>query len=183
MRCLLADVSREVVREAGVAVHKPAAERDVDPCAGIEATVPMHGKFRRNYIVPIPGFGSVQRDHAVWAALVDPSFQMDITGYPCPGQLQTCFLSSAAVFLSSSPKIFRTEYSLQLSKLPSKLRNCLCPSAWQHRLAEGSAKTLIPVRDPIGQLRHQIVTTICSRRPLNASFIPRHVFTGQWMGF
>jgi hypothetical protein len=31
-----------------------------DPCAGIEATVPMPGKFRRNYIVPTPGFGSVQ---------------------------------------------------------------------------------------------------------------------------
>lgn len=60
MRCLLFGVSREVVREAGVAVHKPAPESDVDPCAGIEATVPMPGKFRRNYIVPTPGFGPVQ---------------------------------------------------------------------------------------------------------------------------
>ena len=61
--------SREVVREAGVAVHKPAPESDVDPCAGIEATVPMPGKFRRNYFVPTPGFGSVR---LVWAALFGP---------------------------------------------------------------------------------------------------------------
>lgn len=67
-------VSREVFLEAGVAVHKPAPESDVDPCAGIEATVPMPGKFRRNYIVPTPGFGSVH----------PPDLAIQIMGYPCP---------------------------------------------------------------------------------------------------
>lgn len=82
-RCLLFGVSREVVREAGVAVHKPAPESDVDPCAGIEATVPMPGKFRRNYIVPTPGFGSVQLVN-VGRTFWTPDLAIQIMGYPCP---------------------------------------------------------------------------------------------------